>query len=325
MAVYRPRIAVIADSQPRGVAITEALVEAGYELLAVLPADQRLRALCRAYRPDAWVVSLSDACDEAVFGAIHDIGGAMLVDESAPVVDRGPAREQWMTRLLAKLENLVVSERVLATATLQPAIRPVPVSVAGPTRWASNVWVLGASLGGPEAVVAFLRELPRELPIAFVYAQHIEAAGLPVLVDVISRNSRMEVKLLEHGMVLAHGQVGVVPVERVSHLLSMGRVVVTAGAWIGPYTPSVDQLLGDVALAYGERGGAIIFSGLGDDGARGCVQLKRAGGELWAQSVASSVSGHMPGAAIHTGLVDKTAAPADLARALVDRYTGKAA
>lgn len=326
MAVYLPRIAVIADSQARAVAIAEALLEGGYDLIATLPADRRLSGLCGAYRPDAWVVSLSDACDDdAVFDVIRDeVEGALLIDES-PLVTAGPARHQWITRLLAKLENLVVSERVLAAPPIGPAVRLAPVAVTGPPRWASDVWVLGASLGGPEAVVSFLRELPRGLPVAFVYAQHIEPAALPVLVDVIARNTSMEVKALEHGMVLAHGQVGVVPVKGVCHLLSMGRVVVTAGAWMGPYTPSVDQLLGDLAQGYGDRSGAIIFSGLGDDGARGCYQVKRAGGALWVQSLATCVSGHMPEAVIRSGLVDKLAAPGELARALVERYTGMAA
>ncbi|KAB7628134.1 chemotaxis protein CheB, partial [Alkalilimnicola sp. S0819] len=82
------------------------------------------------------------------------------------------------------------------------------------------------------------------------------------------------------------------------------------------YAPSIDSVMEEVARRYGANGGAIIFSGMGDDGARGCQAVAGAGGLVWAQDSASCAIDSMPSCARNTGVVAHSAPPEALARDL---------
>lgn len=186
---------------------------------------------------------------------------------------------------------------------------------------ARDVWVLGASLGGPEAVAEFLEALPPGLPICLVYAQHIDANFTVLLSEVVARQTDFDVVVLEGDMQLRHGQMAVVPVDTTLRIRSGGRVEACTEAWPGPFSPCIGQVIEDVALAFSENAGAIIFSGMAEDGAAACGQIRSRGGSVWAQSAETCICSSMPDAATATGMVEYEAAPAELAAALAQRYT----
>ena len=324
-----PRLAVICDRRQVTEAIRNAASAGGCEVIAELLPDHRLPVIAPSYNPDVWIVDLSDSFDdERVLECVcGELGDSVLFDDHAAMLSDPSRSKRWLSRMLGKVENVVVAEQmtVLDSNSEHIQYQDQTNSEDDGQRWASNVWLLGASLGGPDAIVAFLKELPAGLPIGFVYAQHIEAASTSVLIDVIRRHTPLKVRLLRHGMVLGDGEIGVVPVDDVCRILSMGRISVSPGSWNGHYAPSIDQLMDDIAHNYGSKGGAIVFSGMGEDGARAAPLLKSSGGTLWVQSPDSCISSIMPQAVCDTGVVDKQADPAKLARALVDRYTGMAA
>ena len=184
-----------------------------------------------------------------------------------------------------------------------------------------HVWVLGASLGGPEAVIEFLHVLPANLPLCLVYAQHIEPNHSGLLAEVMARNTELNTSVLDVNSVLSHGRLGVVPVATELRFRPLGKIEDTRNTWPGSYSPSIDQVISDIAGVYGDCSGAIIFSGMGEDGAASCELLQGCGGSVWAQRPDTCICASMPEAAVDTGSVEYQASPAELARALVQRYT----
>ena len=100
------------------------------------------------------------------------------------------------------------------------------------------------------------------------------------------------------------GPDGVVVLERVTEEL--------------PYSPSIDQLLEDVAERYGAAAGAIIFSGVSEDAVRGCRALAAKGGPVYVQSAESAVVSSMIDAVTEAGVVGFTGSPGELAAKLLE-------
>ena len=183
------------------------------------------------------------------------------------------------------------------------------------------VWVLGASTGGPEAVKSFLDHLPRDLSVAFIYAQHIDP-GCEVMLSSLGRHCHFSVKLCQEMMLPQKGDVIIVPTN---HSLSVGvngAIMPDKTAWNSPYTPHINSVIAKVCRAYQHRSGVIIFSGMQDDGAESIADLQSTlspfghlcSPPVWVQSPTSCVSSSMPEAALATGNVDFQGSPKELAR-----------
>lgn len=201
---------------------------------------------------------------------------------------------------------------------LRPALRVVAPAQGSDTP-APTVWVLGASLGGPQALKEFLTDLPDDLPIGFVIAQHIGKPFVPLLAEQLARVAKLKVQPVEAGRPLRAREVVLVPVDRRFVLAEDGCVELRDEPIRGPYKPCIDEVMEEVARHYGERCNAIVFSGMGEDGALGALAVTDAGGEVWAQSAESCVISSMPDAARRRGVVRFSGAPRELAARLVER------
>lgn len=319
-----PRIGVVTDSSLHLFEIQSVLKDSGYEVAGAYTPDKINDEALVQSEADAWVVSLSveSDCDEVVSLMFDLIDVPILLDENAGDDDEDEDRVPWQKRLMKKLAGVAVAGTVRVKAQAEDT-NPIlsEANRAGAERQvARNVWVLGASLGGPEAVVEFLQQVPVDLPVSFVYAQHIDAKFCQVLAEAIDKNTPFEARVLGDDDVLTYGQVGIVPVESELKFLPMGKVVRTGKPWSGPFAPAIDQVINDVASVYADCAGTIIFSGMGDDGAKACDVMRQQGGAVWAQSPDHCISPHMPEAALAGGRVEFNASPAELAVALVQRY-----
>lgn len=176
------------------------------------------------------------------------------------------------------------------------------------------VWVLAASTGGPEAVKEFLDDLPSNMGVAFVYVQHIESGQHRALANTIVRNSRYNGCMVSHGDKVVADTVMVVPSHDQLELLEEGVFLAKNQAWRGEYRPSIDQVVAMVADCFGEKSGAIFFSGMGDDGMTGARLMSRRGGQVWIQSLDTCASDSMPHAVQQTGCVNKVGSPKQLAK-----------
>lgn len=256
------------------------------------------------YPVDAWVVDAEavDQDDDDNVDAWLDSFTVPVIycDEGIPSVELENYRA-WARRLKDKLVQLS------GTINLQHSADGC----------AKQVWVLGASTGGPNAVKQFLGELPPKLDVGFVYVQHIDKAFNDTLAHVMSRHTHYPATLIEHGDIIRPNTVAIVSPEYRTHLLPNGTFSVSDEAWPGPYSPSIDSMVADVAHSYSDRGGVIVFTGMGDDGAASCRMMVQKGGKVWAQTPSSCTSESMPESVIETGCVEYKGAPYALAQQLV--------
>ncbi len=184
-----------------------------------------------------------------------------------------------------------------------------------PAKRALSVWVLAASTGGPEAVMAFLSQLPKpNRNIAFLYAQHTEASALDHLAKTVSDKSNWPLTLVDRPLSLDGGQIYLVSPARQLGVLEGGLLTVSQKPWAGQFSPSLDQVIAKVARVYGASGGAIVFSGMGNDGASSCKMMRYLGGQVWVQLPESCAVDSMPVSVLSCCDVHVNARPAQLAK-----------
>jgi chemosensory pili system protein ChpB (putative protein-glutamate methylesterase) len=198
----------------------------------------------------------------------------------------------------------------------RPDLRVVRHETGGRVE-APRMIVLGASIGGPKAVARFLQALPENLPVAFLLAQHMSEDYQDLLVEQLDRCSGWPVALLGDDQTVEAGQVWLIPAESKIVMDAKGRVRRCGKAWESAHHPDINAVLSDVAETFGTRCGAILFSGLGKDGTRGCETVSRHGGFVWAQSSESCVISNLPEAARRSCKVELSGNPEELAQALV--------
>ncbi len=188
---------------------------------------------------------------------------------------------------------------------------------------AQNVWVLGASLGGPEAVKRFLNTLNPNIEASFILAQHLGSNFVKLLAEQLTRTTPFKAMKPRAGHVLRHGEILVTPVSERLGINPIGAVELLELLEPAPYSPSIDLVLKDAAKRFGSKSGAIIFSGMGNDGVAGIVDMHEKGAQIWAQDAESCVISSMPDEARNTGLVDFTGTPEALAKKLNNYLSSK--
>lgn len=181
----------------------------------------------------------------------------------------------------------------------------------------SRLVVLGASIGGPEAIKTFLARLPATVPAAFIVGQHMGAEFLEMMAKQLDAASPLAVRYPKDGERLRHGEVLVAPAGLQLKIDEQGVVRLAPSNSNSPYNPSIDQLVRDAVDRFGARVSLILFSGMGSDALEGGRYLSEHGGQVWAQSPATCVIATMIEGARAQGLVRHEGAPADLAAHLV--------
>jgi two-component system chemotaxis response regulator CheB len=167
---------------------------------------------------------------------------------------------------------------------------------------------MGASTGGPNALATVLSALPKNLSVPVVVVQHMPAAFTKQLADRLSKQTVLDVREALDGALLEPGQVwigaGDFHMEVATSTIGM-RLHLHKGAPENSCRPSVDVLLRSAAAACGSHSLAVILTGMGRDGCRGCELIREAGGQILAQDEASSIVWGMPGLVTRAGLADQ--------------------
>lgn len=252
---------------------------------------------------DAWLVALGQDLDNPVLQDwLQSLQQPVIFDDASLC-----GEVEWTRRLSHKLMQLA---GMIQLAAHQGSQQQLPCAV----------WVLAASTGGPAAVKAFLQALPPDLGLAFVYAQHIDQGFDVTLAQVISRNAQYPALLAHHGAVLAANSVLILRPDQMAEVQANGTLVVHQKPWGGVYRPAINQVIANVASVYGARSGAIIFTGMGDDGKAALRLMKQQGGRIWAQRADSCTVSSMPDEACATGCVSEQGNPEQLAQALAALY-----
>jgi two-component system chemotaxis response regulator CheB len=170
-----------------------------------------------------------------------------------------------------------------------------------------TVVAIGASTGGTEALLAVLRALPPDAP-GIVIVQHMPEKFTSQFAARLDGLCAISVKEARTGDTVMRGQALIAPGNH--HLLlkrSGARyyVEVTDGPLVNRHRPAVDVLFRSTARYAGGNAIGVILTGMGDDGARGMLEMKQAGAFTVAQDEASCVVFGMPAEAIKRGGVDR--------------------
>jgi two-component system chemotaxis response regulator CheB len=174
-----------------------------------------------------------------------------------------------------------------------------------------DIVVIGASTGGPGAVELIVNNLPSNLNIPVVIAQHMPARFLETFSARLNENSPLPVKLGSRGETLKNGIVYIASGEsniRIENNLVNGLPMIThtSRKYDEFNFPSVDCLFESVADVYGNRCIGVILTGMGKDGMVGLKKIKSLGGFTIAQDEESSVVYGMPKAAVDYDAVRQT-------------------
>ncbi len=183
-----------------------------------------------------------------------------------------------------------------------------------------HVFVLGASIGGPEAVREFLGALPPRFPALFVLVQHMGDEFLELMSAQLARSVSLTVRTPTHGEIFGHGEIVIVTTKQRLQIDGEGVVTLSPLPERTAYSPSIDLVLRDVADQFGDKAGAIIFSGMAQDAIAGSAYLKARGGVVWTQDPNTCTISTMVDAVTQTGAVTYSGSPQELAAKMISDY-----
>lgn len=166
---------------------------------------------------------------------------------------------------------------------------------------------IGASTGGTEAIFQILRALPPSMP-GIIIVQHIPPVFSKMFAERLNDFTRLRAKEAETGDYAELGSVLVAPGGRHIRINKVGekfRVECYNGEKVNGHCPSIDVLFESVAKQAGDKAIGIILTGMGYDGAKGLLSMRRKGARTIGQDESSSVVYGMPKVAFEIGAVGK--------------------
>lgn len=304
-------LAKIAERRPDVVVLDiEMPVLGGFETLAeIRRIDPRLPVI------------LFSSVDERVASATLDalaLGATDFVVK--PSVSAIAEAEAYVEQHLAPLVKALGGSRSRPPVPAVPPARPP----AGQRPGRVDAVVLGVSTGGPDALARMLRALPARLPVPLLVVQHMPPMFTRLLAERLHRLGGLAVHEAEHGEVVQPSTVYIAPGDRHLRLVRDGqvRVELTDGPPENSCRPAADVLFRSAVEVHGAGVLAVVLTGMGRDGLRGCEAVRAAGGQVLVQDPVTAVVGSMPGSVLDAGLAHAALPIEELVAELVARAEG---
>jgi len=255
------------------------------------------------------VSTLTCAGASATFDAL-EAGAIDYVSKTA--TDSPGVREQFRTELLNKIKEAAHAAfgRNLSVSPV-PAAVPVVEKLSSASHMRRVKYIgIGASTGGPTAVLEVLSRLPATFPHAIMVAIHMPQAFTGPYAERLNSKCQLPVREAADGDILRPGHVLVAPGGKHATLVRLpeGIAVKLSPTSDYPrnfYVPSVDLMLSSLAEAAGGHVLGVILTGMGNDGLKGMQQLKSRGGVTLVQDESTSTIFGMPRACIEGGVADE--------------------
>lgn len=280
--------------------------------MPVLDGLETLREL-RALYPRLPVIMFSTLTERAASATLEalSLGANDYVTKPANVGSVQAGMDSIRSQMVPKIKALCGA---LLPRPARPAARPVPALVPAPAdrdrvpSAAPEVLAIGASTGGPDALAEVISRLPADFPLPVVVVQHMPPVFTKLFAQRLDAKSALTVTEGQTGDVLRPGSVLIAPGDHHMVLRRTGdvvRVVLNQDTPENWCRPAVDPLFRSVGEAYGGRVLAVVLTGMGQDGLRGCDRLRAAGAQVIVQDEATSVVWGMPGAVAGAGLAHR--------------------
>jgi two-component system chemotaxis response regulator CheB len=195
--------------------------------------------------------------------------------------------------------SIPLSQRLRPDGT-PPKLRPAPNPGTRP-----DVIAIGSSTGGPQALFEVLAHLKGGGTPPILITQHMPATFTTILAEHITRQCGLPCAEAKEGEAIVEGRAYVAPGDY--HMLVVSRngapaLTLSKDPPENFCRPAVDPMLRSIVRAYGRKILAVILTGMGQDGMKGCQDVVNAGGTVVGQDEPSSVVWGMPGAVANAGL-----------------------
>ncbi len=192
-------------------------------------------------------------------------------------------KNRWLRHVLHKIDqgNDILPKSMSST---DQQVSGVNLSKLG----VESVWVLAASIGGPESLIKFLKEFDGDEPFLFLIVQHMDSEFVAMMQKQLDKNNQIPVRLAQSGNRVIPGQALLVPVDE--------DIVINADGMIGVKdinpkrmsTPCIDDVCYDM-LENLDKVNIAVFSGMAKDGVKGATNVFENGGRVITQSAESCV------------------------------------
>lgn len=326
----RIRVLVVEDSLTVRRRLVEVLEsDPGIEVVGEAEDGQRAIELCMALKPDIITLDmmlpvmsglaateyLMAYCPTPILVVSSSVNRGELYKTyealaagAVEVMEKPRAEEaegEWERQFLSMVKLVARVKVVTHLRGRRNARLPMPVEAPSDQRTAAEraealardnrcrLVAIGTSTGGPGAIVEVLRALPADFRLPVLLVIHISEPFGSTFADWLDSQTTHRVHLAYNGEDLPKGGVVMAPPDR--HLIVRDRkLYLTDGPERFSCRPSVDVLFESVAREFGATAAAVVMTGMGQDGARGLLAIREAGGLTLAQDEASSVVYGMP-------------------------------
>ncbi|MDF2942418.1 MAG: chemotaxis response regulator [Herbinix sp.] len=187
----------------------------------------------------------------------------------------------------------------------------------------NKIIAIGASTGGTEAIYSILKKLPSDIP-GIVIVQHIPPNFSRMFAERLNNTTSLVVKEAKTGDYVEKGQVLIAPGDKHMMIRRIGeryKVECFDDERVNGHCPSVDVLFESVAKEAGKNAVGVILTGMGYDGAKGLMSMRRKGARTIGQDEKSCVVYGMPKVAFNIGAVEKQTPLENIAYAIYSMFS----
>jgi two-component system chemotaxis response regulator CheB len=339
------RILVADDSTFMRRVLTQALRDAGFEVVGEAADGDEALARYRELRPDAMTLDLAmpgmdgigvlralrgerSSLPVVVVSAFSPAHGARAVDalaEGAFDLVAKPVYGEPLEQFVVALREKVTAAAASVSTAARPTRKRVPLSSApavsrlrarrSPTA-SRKVVLIATSTGGPRALARLIPALPSPLGAGGMIIQHMPEGFTASLAERLDRSSKLKVIEATGGETLAPDTLLLAAGGRHLRLGDDGVARLSDEAAIGGLRPRADLTIADAAKLYGDRLLLVVMTGMGKDGLDGAREVRARGGRIIAEAESSCTVYGMPRAIVEARLADVVVPLGELGEAI---------
>lgn len=211
------------------------------------------------------------------------------------------------------IKELIVKIKIASTAKVghwKSNFNALNVNAESKKGYSNKIIAIGSSTGGTEAVLNIVKTYPKDMPGTLV-VQHMPPNFTRMYAERLNNSCLVEVKEAQDGDQIYPGRVLIAAGDyhmRVRKIGSVVKVECFKGERVNGHCPSVDVLFNSVAEQIGANAIGVILTGMGYDGAKGLLAMRKKGARTIGQNEQSCVVYGMPKVAFDIGAVEKQAA-----------------
>lgn len=315
-----PSLIIIADDARQRHALKDVGLSCGFEVKHCL-ASRQFGEQYLTPSPDLWLIDVED--ELSLLEVVGFDQPILMGIMAAPAFNDRAAYLQWkkvvskkLMKLLSNQIPILINQVDHKRSAYSVRSRPDELPKILPELW--KVVVLAGSMGGLEAIKAFLDKVPADLPVSFLVTQHIDPYMQNQLPRILGRHNEwpIEVIMRQHTQIKA-GMIYVIPVVQQVSFDTAGMIHLEQGSWPDQYQPSIREVMHRASQVFKHQLLTIVFSGMGDDGSKSAAIQVATGGKIWAQNAESCASSSQPDQMRNTGYVSFSANPEQLAEQLI--------